>query len=532
MKRVKSLLNSYGFFVYPLLFALFPLVSFYGSNAAEIKAGDFNVITFLVFNALIGVMAWVASLVLTRDRQKASLLALVFLLCFFTFGRIHDQLGDFAVKIPPLILGPTKLLLLGCLLMVVIGWWLLRKIPTENAKRINGSLNLVSVVMIALAVIPIFQAQATDNTDGQPENLTADGSIHSSLEYLPDIYYILLDSYGRSDYLRDNFEYDNEPFIRALHQKDFYVAEKSNSNYAHTHFSIPSTLNMKYMNYLTDELGETSTNRLPLKDLTRKNDVVPKFQSLGYKYVNISSGWGWTSKSPYSDIEIEGESSNESKVLGIKLDEFALVYLQTTALKPLISSTLKEGLATDIIDAFERTQKVAKIEEPTLTFTHINSPHPPYLFDRNGLVEGQTELELLHDGYSDRKGFADQTHYINGLTLKMIEDILNTSDKPPIIILASDHGPASMLERKDFEETNTAKLDIDGIKERMGILNAYYFPDKNYAKLYQNITPVNSFRVILSQYFGQDLELLPDKSYFSDNKKNEYRMTDVTEIVN
>jgi len=33
--------------------------------------------------------------------------------------------------------------------------------------------------------------------------------------------------------------------------------------------------------------------------------------------------------------------------------------------------------------------------------------------------------------------------------------------------------------------------------------------------MYPQITPVNSFRVLLTQYFGQKLPLLKDVSYFS-----------------
>ena len=51
--------------------------------------------------------------------------------------------------------------------------------------------------------------------------------------------------------------------------------------------------------------------------------------------------------------------------------------------------------------------------------------------------------------------------------------------------------------------------------ERMAILNAYYFPDQRYEALYPDITPVNSFRVLLSAYFQASLPPLHDKAYFS-----------------
>jgi hypothetical protein len=46
-------------------------------------------------------------------------------------------------------------------------------------------------------------------------------------------------------------------------------------------------------------------------------------------------------------------------------------------------------------------------------------------------------------------------------------------------------------------------------------LNAYYLP-KGYKDLYDSITPVNSFRIILNEYFGASYPLLPDITYESD----------------
>ena len=37
----------------------------------------------------------------------------------------------------------------------------------------------------------------------------------------------------------------------------------------------------------------------------------------------------------------------------------------------------------------------------------------------------------------------------------------------------------------------------------MGVLNAYYLPNRDHRRLYLDITPVNSFRVVLTTLFGQ-----------------------------
>jgi hypothetical protein len=70
-------------------------------------------------------------------------------------------------------------------------------------------------------------------------------------------------------------------------------------------------------------------------------------------------------------------------------------------------------------------------------------------------------------------------------------------------VVQGDHGPGPAPER--------VGLDFRVSPSRRRILNAYRFPDRDYSRLYDTISPVNTFRVILSQYLGLDLPLLPDR---------------------
>ena len=53
------------------------------------------------------------------------------------------------------------------------------------------------------------------------------------------------------------------------------------------------------------------------------------------------------------------------------------------------------------------------------------------------------------------------------------------------------------------------------LREKCTILNLYYFPGEAKKLLYPGISPVNTFRLIADAYLGANLELLPDKTYFS-----------------
>ncbi|MDX1379281.1 MAG: hypothetical protein R3307_10550, partial [Anaerolineales bacterium] len=144
--------------------------------------------------------------------------------------------------------------------------------------------------------------------------------------------------------------------------------------------------------------------------------------------------------------------------------------------------------------------------------------HPPFVFGANGEVISHSEPFTLLDGNyylkikdHSQKGYIsdyrEQLQYINTLVLDTVDAILAGSKTPPVIIIQSDHGPGSQLHLGSLEQTLPA--------ERFSILNAYYFPNQEYTSLYSSISPVNSFRVVINQFFSGEYELLQDRHYYS-----------------
>jgi hypothetical protein len=169
-----------------------------------------------------------------------------------------------------------------------------------------------------------------------------------------------------------------------------------------------------------------------------------------------------------------------------------------------------------ILFAFEKLQKVPAMDGSYLVYAHIIAPHPPFVFDERGEVIPHDAPFTLNDAnYYTREhsrksylaGYRRQIQYINSRILETVDAILSNSETPPIIILQGDHGPGAYLHWGSLENTLPA--------ERFGILNAYYFPDQDYERLYPSISPVNSFRVVLNQFFDQDYEMLDDRHYYS-----------------
>ena len=153
-------------------------------------------------------------------------------------------------------------------------------------------------------------------------------------------------------------------------------------------------------------------------------------------------------------------------------------------------------------------------------------PHPPYVFDPSGNIK-ESQIDSESTLQEIKLGYIDQVQFANKKVIETIDKILLESDSPPIIILQGDHGTDILFTK--FSE-NWPQHSNKSITEIMSIFNAYYLPDHNTELIYDSITPVNSFRLILNAYFNTNYELLEDKSYFSD-ATHPYNFTDVTEIL-
>jgi hypothetical protein len=330
-----------------------------------------------------------------------------------------------------------------------------------------------------------------------------------------DIYYIILDGYASSKTLSDVYDFDNQNFYDYLVSKGFYVAAKSQANYPRSFQSLASSLNLEYINYLTDMLGGESTH-IP-KQIIRDNKVMNFLKLKGYKSIHFSSGWGATDYNNYADLNIHSG----------KINEFILVLMQTTMLRPfdrLISFDLRK---TRLL-TFSKLAKVHRIEGPKFIFAHVLSPHSPYLFDENGEPVPKAELKIGGNLWTQKKHYLNQLIFINKKVEELVNELLLNSEIPPIIIIQSDHGPASTFPEGLILNAKHATKKM--LRERIGILNAYFLPSGGKDLLYESITPVNTFRLIFDFYFNTNCGLLDDQSYYSSDV-NTYQFINVTDSV-
>ena len=272
---------------------------------------------------------------------------------------------------------------------------------------------------------------------------------------------------------------------------------------------------MEYINYLADIVGIESDDTTLIYSMIENNKVMNFLKSKGYKYIHFNSGWGPTNYNRYADINVAISNNRWS--------EFQTMLIKTTMINAFEKKFFKNIGRRRIINTFDNLAEAYKFEGINFIFSHIISPHPPYLFDKYGKSVPEANFDMNEWGFEQKEYYLNQLIYINKKVEILIDEILANSEIPPVIILQSDHGP-----HNTFIEGRYPTDDM--FKEGMRIFNAYYLPLDDSNLFYNSITPVNSFKIIFNYYFDTNYELLNDISNYS-FEIEPYRFIDITDKV-
>lgn len=497
---------------HPVLFAVFPALALLAHNISEISSN--NAIRSLIISVLVTLILVVSLYFLIKDWNKASLISTIALVLFFSYGHVYNILEP--ITLAGINIGRHRILTPIYLAILGISAWR-AGIFKQDLRSITQALNILSIALLMYPVLGITtfylneaKTETPDpSTDAQILHLQGDGAT-------PDVYFIVLDAYARDDVLKEHFDLDNSSFLDDLTEMGFYVTRCSKSNYAQTQLSLASTLNMEYIETLGNHYTQENTDRSGLPGLIKKSVVRRFLEQFGYVTVAFESGFYWTQLKKAA-VYLTPQT-RLTTLLGITggLNGFEVLLVRTSAGQIWfdVASLLPEFVQPDfdypkkvhrerILFTLDQLSKLPNMPGPKFVFAHIVSPHRPYVFGPDG--------KMVDQGVDIITGYRNQVVYLNSRLIPILRNIITNSDPPPIIVLQADHGG-----------------DGTAPEDRMSILNAYYLPDGGDQLLYENISPVNSFRVILNNYFGVSYELLEDVSYFS-GYKTPYQYTVISD---
>ena len=506
---------------HPVLFGIYPVLALYSLNTSLVPVTE--VPLPLGLSVGLTLAFWLIVSLVLRSFARGAIAASVGILGVFAYGHLGNVYS--------LVAGTRKTFDTDFMLFWI---WCGTFVPVMIAacwkwrrrEQITQAFNFAALILTAFPVISIT---ASWISVWQGFRVThALGSSHSlQVNQRPDVYYIILDGYGRSDALKRVIGFSNDTFIGGLKKRGFIIPSNSRSNYCETELSISSSLNLDYLQSLLPDLNSNWKDRSVLDRLIDRSEVSKYLRSLGYGYDAITTGFPAIQPNS-ADLWLYKES-------GLTLfDGFLLAETPFPNRDPVTFETQFETRRKKLRKAFEYLDQYSVANPmPRFFFVHVLAPHPPFVFDANGnpikpkhmgfsIVDGDHYYQNGGTPREYAEGYAGQAAYLDKLVLASVDKILQQSKIPPVIVIQGDHGSKLRLNQELVDKTD--------LNECFPNLNAFYVPKNIRSKIYDGITPVNSFRIIFNGLFGDQFARLPDRSYYS-GWSTPFQFIDVTDRI-
>lgn len=493
--------------IHPFLFAVFHILNLYTENVGIVIPGIMLRPVFIL--VLITWLLYYLLKFLIGDKYRRAVIVSLLIIFTFSVSFFYKLIS----RLLPVKAGLVVILWVISFLLLILGVLKLKK-----PQIVHVLLNSIAVSIFIFQCITLAYLEISLNSykvAANPLDRAVTGEVKTGS--LPDIYYIILDGYGREDILNRFFGFDNSRFTGYLEKKGFFVARQSHSNYSQTYLSLASSLNGNYIDRLVERIDIRSKNRRPLIRLIRKGAVARFLKKAGYSIVTYKSG--------YTGIQLIHADVRKNR--WPFFSEFESIILKSTLFSRFFSSMLYRSHRSRIGYTFDSITGLEEVKTPKFVFAHFFIPHPPFVFDRDGGISPSYPFNL-GDGLSFYQfdtyqnyigGYRGQVQFTNRRLRQMIDGIISDSTIPPVIVLQGDHGPGSMYHPENIRKTN--------IRERFSIFYAVFLPEEYRGLLFHDISPVNTFRVIFNTVFQTGLRKLENKSYYS-NWTTPYKFTDVS----
>lgn len=520
--------------IYPILFGLYPVLFLWNANRAQEPA--YVILPGLVVTLIFLLLVYLVAIVLLRNVQRAAVATLLLSMLFLSYGHIVNLVSSRILEAyQPYILHGSALLMLVALALALFF--------RAGGARLTRVLNLVSAALVVFQVVsamPYYltmSVKASASSAGDYDKAALPASINGKPR---DIYFILVDNYGREDILREKDHFDNSELVNALKERGFIFPDCAQANYFATAPDITSILNMSYLDDMgiKDEVYTKRSGYTALGPWMMDSEVMRKFKSYGYHtvtfrgfmglidihtadtYINYEAdqAYAYTYRletknfnALYFDTTLFGAINEKLKIypdwIAAHGPEFVKQYLpQEQPFEDRYYAVYQQNLY-----AYEALERIPQeIQSPKFVYAHIYSAHWPFM------VNGDGSLRLPFSDKMTVEGYVEAVKFTNSKILNAIDAIIANSKTPPVIILQGDHSDGWV-----------GKVEWSGT-DRVKILSAYYLPGGGEQLLEADASPVNNFRLVFKYYFGEDIELLPNVSHYLDPNTKTIRVAPKT----
>lgn len=489
--RIKEF--PFHIFLVPVFFILSKYVQYQGLSGTEVAmVVGLQLILVIVFS-------WGLLYLVTRNGTKSALIISFCALLFLFFGDIRVYLKDSLILN---LFSKYKFLLP---ILILIFFLFLKAIKSDKMiKRTNIFFSSLFLVFTSIEIIKVFQLRYQLKL----ENPATELKFHDSIKQnLPDIYFLVPDCYPSSSYQKEILAIDNNSFDDSLRNLGFLVLNQSKSNYNRTAFSMLSTLDMSYQKIT--HISQAPGPREYMYALKRISNarLLQYLKAVNYQFVNLSIFDLADTKALRKQKFLS--TAPREMFLGLTFwnyfsrDIYYTWFRKKQNYKYELNKKTYEPLRQynhQIIDTLQKSNFLSN-KQPAFIYAHLNLPHFPYFYDAKGKAYPSDSI-YGEDMIVNKSRFAGYIRYTNNQLLKIINSIKKKTDNKAIIILQSDHGLSDIRPSRKHDAFRN--------------YSAFYFPDGDYSMIYDSMSNVNCFRIIINKYMNQSLPLVPDKTFYID----------------
>ena len=449
--------------VHPLLFATYPIVLLYAVNY---EFFEFSIVVKpVLLSGLLALCAWWLATRVGFDRKRGAIVVSVLFLGMYSFGAFQEYVargGEGTQVGNKIAIGVFAIAVVG------VGFCLKLKRYTDQWTYLMNFMGTVlcCLPLVNTAVLSYRTLQARELLPDR-QTFEAEPQITAPAAGAPDIYYIVLDGYGRADFLQEEFDFDNSDLVTFLEERGFVIAQKSRANYPMTLVSLASSLNFTYLDEVVGNHMKDQLDRRFIRDLVRHSRTARLLRRAGYSIVNVAG--------EYHEVEIDTADFDIREWWHLNIFESTIL-----TMTPFPWAVTKLGwpmwrdLHRDrILYAFRALSELPARAGPKFVYAHIFVGHPPFVFGPNGETVNRTtdyswdegEKFMAAPGASREEyieGYVNQLRYLNEKLKLVVDTIRGGSAQPPVIIIQGDHGPGSRLSLNSLEGTC--------VRERFSIL--------------------------------------------------------------
>jgi len=444
----------------------------------------------LVLAIAIGLVLIIVLTVLLRDKHRAGLAAWALLV-----GLIANDLRA------------SALLFVVAAAVITIGIPL-RGRPWARGAAVSGALTVFGIVLIAGATLRALQlgtlqasiAEIAFDLDERPV-------VAAPTTRAPDIFVLLLDAYPGNEAAQQEPSFDADAFSDELRARGFDVAQRPRSNYLTTRLSLPSMLNASYLDSLPGLAPTThAEDSRELRLATDQSSVLARLRTDGFETVAITSG--------FSEI---GPYRVDRLVAPPQVNELEWAILNGTSAGWLLSHLAPTYVADDVRARVTSTLEAAADiamephDRPRFVLAHVPAPHAPWIATAAG-TRRPDSVDAPFGGpqmpaaavEQRRRAYFDYASWVGSQALATVDRIMAASDRPPVVVVTSDHGP-------DFDFSDSDPLAYD-LNDRTSNFIAASIPGQRDV-LPDDLTLVNLLPFVLDASIGWDLPIQPDRFF-------------------